>query len=83
VFSCSNDTSIKIWSVKGLAPLSSYEVAATARKTVGSSLNLNEDYDYVRAIAYSGHSQVLFSAADNGIVRRWDLVAGQSSAEAK
>ena len=34
---------------------------------------LNEDYDYVRAIAYADASNVLFSAADNGIVRRWDL----------
>jgi hypothetical protein len=37
----------------------------------------------VRAIAYSAHSQVLFSTADNGIVRKWDLHVGKSEDERK
>ena len=46
-----------------------------------SKLTLNEDYDYVRAIAYSAHGQVLFSTADNGIVRKWDLNVGKSESK--
>ena len=37
----------------------------------------------MRAIAYSAHSQVLFSTADNGIVRKWDLHVGKSEDERK
>ena len=44
-------------------------------KAVSSKATLNEDRDYVRAIAYSEHSSLLYSAADNGVVRQWDLTA--------
>lgn len=42
---------------------------------------LNEDYDYVRAIDYSNQNQALYSAADNGIVRMWDLNIGSLKSE--
>ena len=44
VFSCSNDTTIKLWSLDGIDK---------QQKNIGSKVNLNEDYDYVHAIAYS------------------------------
>jgi len=43
------------------------------RQKIRSKHTLNDDYDYVRAIAYSPFAQLLFSAAENGIVRKWDL----------
>jgi WD40 repeat protein len=39
-------------------------------------LTLNEDYDYVRAIDYSNFNNSLFSASDNGIVKKWDINIG-------
>lgn len=42
-------------------------------RTVRSTLTLNDDFDYVKGIAYSSYGKVLFSTADNGIVRKWDL----------
>ena len=47
VISCSNDTTIKIWNVGGI---SSNEKEP---RSIGSKGTLNEDYDYVRCIAYS------------------------------
>ncbi len=44
-------------------------------KSLRSLATLNDDFDYVRSLAYSSYSQTLFSAADNGIVRQWDLGA--------
>jgi WD40 repeat protein len=44
-------------------------------------LTLNEDYDYVRTIDYSNFNNTLFSAADNGIVRMWDINVGKVIAE--
>ena len=68
VISCSNDTTIKLWSLGGLSLLDDV-------KAVSSKATLNEDRDYVRAIAYSEYSSLLYSAADNGVVRQWDLTA--------
>ena len=45
-------------------------------QTVRALSTLNEDFDYVRAIAYSPVKSVLYSAADNGIVRVWDINTG-------
>jgi WD40 repeat protein len=42
-------------------------------QTVRALSTLNEDFDYVRAIAYSPVKSMLYSAADNGIVRAWDI----------
>ena len=47
-------------------------------KTLRSAMTLNDDSDYVKGIAYSSFGKVLFSAADNGIVRKWDLNVGKS-----
>jgi WD40 repeat protein len=63
VISCSNDTTIKIWSLQGIDPQKGQV------QTVRALSTLNEDFDYVRAIAYSPVKSVLYSAADNGIVR--------------
>ena len=40
---------------------------------MNSIKTLNDDFDYVRSIDYSTFSKNLFSAADNGIVRKWDI----------
>lgn len=34
---------------------------------------LNQDTDYVRAIDYSSQAGSLYSIADNGFVRLWDV----------
>jgi WD40 repeat protein len=52
-------------------------------RTVRSALTLNDDYDYVKGIAYSSFGKVLFSAADNGMVRKWDLNVGKSEGNRK
>jgi WD40 repeat protein len=70
VISCSNDTTIKLWSLQGIDPLKGQV------QTVRALSTLNEDFDYVRAIAYSPVKSVLYSAADNGIVRVWDINSG-------
>jgi WD40 repeat protein len=38
---------------------------------------LNDDYDYVRAIDFSSHTNSLYSCCDNGDVRRWDIELGK------
>lgn len=45
-------------------------------QSVRALSTLNEDFDYVRAIAYSPVKSMLYSAADNGIVRAWDINTG-------
>jgi WD40 repeat protein len=52
-------------------------------QTLKSFHTLNEDYDYVRAIDYSSISNVLYSAADNGIIRQWDVNIGEIMNEYK
>jgi WD40 repeat protein len=37
----------------------------------------------VRCIAYSGYGKVLFSTADNGVVRKWNLNYGKSESSKK
>jgi len=71
VLSCSNDTTIKLWELGSLS--------LGTRKRIRSRLTLNDDYDYVRSIAYSSLGSVLFSAAENGIVRKWDIAIGKST----
>lgn len=71
--SCSNDTTIKIWQLKELYEETSF---GNERRNIRSLLTLDEDYDYVRAIDYSQYTNYLFSAADNGIVRKWDINVG-------
>lgn len=77
VFSCSNDTTIKLWSLAGIGEAySSGKGRSEDAKTFRSRYTFNEDYDYVRGMAYSSYGNVLFSAADNGIVRKWDIQSG-------
>lgn len=77
VFSCSNDTTIKIWSLSNL-----YEDLSPSKvQTIKAFHTLNEESDYVRAIDYSYVSNTLFSATDNGIVRQWDVNAISLKAE--
>jgi WD40 repeat protein len=71
VFSCSNDTTIKLWSTQGLSEQEG------PPKSVKSLLTLNDDYDYIRAIDFCQMKSTLFSAADNGIVRQWDIIEGK------
>lgn len=82
VISCSNDTTVKLWSLAGLLDDGRTEEGEEKKthcetKKIGAVSTLNEDYDYVRGIAYSEASQTLYSAADNGIVRKWDLNASK------
>jgi WD40 repeat protein len=44
---------------------------------------LNEEFDYVRAIDFSAHSNSLYSIADSGIVRHWDVNVGKVVADMK
>jgi len=66
VFSCSNDTTIKIWSLrKGFDnPLSIQKP-----KRIRSIVTLNDDIDYIRAFDYSAYNNTLYSICDNGVVR--------------
>lgn len=66
MISCSNDTTIKLWSLSG-------NILLGRDNVISSKATLNEDKDYVRAIAYSEHASLLYSAADNGVVRQWDI----------
>ena len=70
VFSCSNDTTIKLWSVKGI-----YEqgVEDDYVSKIGAMVTLNDDSDYIRAIDYSSFNNSLYSCCDNGIVRQWEV----------
>ena len=67
VFSCSNDTTIKIWN---LTPVYEQSDHALHVKPIAT---LHDDSDYVRAIAYSNHLNTLYSIADNGVIRLWDI----------
>ena len=49
VFSCSNDTTIKLWSLKEVYDDPYNEMV----KNLRSTFTLDEDYDYVRCIDYS------------------------------
>ena len=69
VFSCSNDTTIKVWSLKDV--LLNADVGLTKRAQ--SMWNLNDDSDYVSQIDYSSRQGTLYSIADNGYVRQWDV----------
>ncbi|CDW87994.1 UNKNOWN [Stylonychia lemnae] len=72
VFSCSNDTTIKIWSLrKFYRQLNDIQTQARMRSVV----SLNDDIDYIRAIDYSSFNNTLYSVCDNGIVRQWDVDA--------
>lgn len=73
MFSCSNDTTIKLWSTE-------HAGQPQSAVPVKSLLTLNDDYDYVRAIDYCQMKATLFSCADNGIVRQWDIVEGKQVA---
>jgi hypothetical protein len=54
VISCSNDTTIKIWNVTGINEKASISAAGSGiAKNISAKGTLNEDYDYVRCIAYS------------------------------
>jgi WD40 repeat protein len=46
-------------------------------QTMTSILTLNDDSDYVRAMDYSQHKNLLYSASDNGVVRLWDINLGK------
>lgn len=81
MFSCSNDTTIKFWKLENeFARDSGRDQYA---KSLRSALTLNDDQDYVKSIAYSSFGKVLFSAADNGLVRKWDLFQGKVESSKK
>lgn len=66
VFSCSNDTTIKLWSLS--KTYNTLKDDNEIRK-INSISTLNDDIDYVRAIDFSSYNSSLYSACDNGIVR--------------
>lgn len=78
VFSCSNDTTIKLWSLKNV-----YEQGAEDNfvNNLSSLVTLNDDSDYVRAIDYSANLNSLYSCCDNGTVRQWDVELGKIVSE--
>lgn len=68
MFSCSNDTTIKVWSLKD-----AMESDSPNTERVKSIWTLNDDTDYVNQIDYSSHQGTLYSIAENGYVRQWDV----------
>lgn len=81
VFSCSHDTTIKMWKLENEFLKDSGRDQHS--KTLRSMHTLNDDSDYVKSIAYSSFANVLFSTADNGVVRKWDLSQGKSESNRK
>lgn len=71
MFSCSNDTTIKIWNLSKCFDDSGKENAPA--KSIKSLATLNEENDYIRAFAFSELRSTLYSIADNGIVKTWDV----------
>jgi len=76
VFSCSNDTTIKLWQLNKVYYQEYRQENENQAVSIQSLLTLNEDFDYVRAIDFSSYSKCLFSASDNGIVKKWDMNVG-------
>jgi WD40 repeat protein len=69
VFSCSNDTTIKLWDISKVYDKQfSHDVL-----NMNSISTLNDDADYIRAIDFSSFNHSLYSCCDNGIVRQWDV----------
>ena len=42
-----------------------------------STLTLNDNLDYVRAIEYNKETNSLFSISDNGFIKFWDINAAK------